>query len=51
MRLDDRVFLGCFAVEQGFRRGYVLAPLLLSIFFVVVINVAYTRVSRLIKTS
>ena len=30
-------------MEQGFRQGCVLAPLVLSIFFAAVINVAYTR--------
>ena len=31
------------AVKQGIRPGWVLAPLLFSIFFVAFINVAYTR--------
>ena len=39
VRLDDGVCSGCFAVEQG----CVLAPLQFSMFFAVVINVAYTR--------
>ena len=43
MRLDDRVSLGWFAVEQGRRQGCVLAPLLFNIFFAAVINVAFTR--------
>ena len=40
VRLDDRVCLGWFTVEQGLSQGYVFAPLLYSIFFAVVINVA-----------
>ena len=44
MRLDDRVCSGWFAVEQGLRQEEcVLAPLLVSIFFSAVTNVAYTR--------
>ena len=43
MRLDDRVCSGWLAVEQGLRQGCVLAPLLFSIFFAAVINVASTR--------
>ena len=42
VRLDDRVCLGRFAVKQGLRQECVLAPLLLNIFFVAVINVAST---------
>ena len=42
VRLDDRVCLGWFAVEQDLRQGCVLAPLLFNI-FTVVINVASTR--------
>ena len=42
VRLDDRVYSGWFAVEQGLRQMYVLAPLLLNILFAAVINVAYT---------
>ena len=41
--LDDRVCSGWFAVEQSLRRGCVLAPLLLNIFFEAVISVASTR--------
>ena len=40
VRLDDRVYSGWFAVEQGLRQGCVLAPLLFNIFVEVVINVA-----------
>ena len=40
VRLDDRVCLGWFLVEQGLRQGCVLAPLLFNTFFAVVINVA-----------
>ena len=43
VRLDDRVGSGWFAVEQGLRRGWVLAPLLLNIFLSAVINVVYTH--------
>ena len=43
VRLDDRVCSGWFAVEQGLRQGYVLAPLLSKIFFAAVINVASTH--------
>ena len=42
VRLDDGVCSGWVAVEQGFRRGCVLAPLLFNI-FAAVIHVAYTR--------
>ena len=30
-------------MEEGFRQGYVLAPLLFNIFFAAAINVVYTR--------
>ena len=43
MRLDDRVCSRWFAVEQGLRQGYELAPLLFDIFFAAVINLASTR--------
>ena len=46
VRLDDRVCSGWFAVKQGLRHGCVLAPLLFNIFFVAVMNVAYTRFKR-----
>ena len=42
MRLDDRVCSRWFAVERGLRQGCVLAPLLFTIFFAAVINVAST---------
>ena len=40
VRLEDRVCSGWFAIEQGLRQGCVLPPLLFSIFFAAVINVA-----------
>ena len=43
VRLDDRVCSGWFSVEQGLRQGCVLGPLLFSICFAEVKNVAYTR--------
>ena len=43
VRLDGRVCSRWFAVEQGFRQGCVLAPLLFNIFFAAVINVASMR--------
>ena len=43
VRLYDRVCSRCFAVEQGFRQGCVLAPLLFNIFFASVINMTSTR--------
>ena len=43
VRLDDRVCLRWFAVEQGLRQGCVLARLLFNIFFAAVINVTSTR--------
>ena len=43
MWLDDGVCSGLFLVEQGLRQVCVLAPLLFSIFFTAVINVADTR--------
>ena len=43
MRPDDKVCSRWFAVKQGLRQGCVLAPLLFSIFFAAVINVASPR--------
>ena len=43
VRLDGRMCSRWFTVEQRFRQGFVLAPLLFNIFFAVVINVASTR--------
>ena len=43
VRVDDRVYSGWFAVEQGLRQGCVLAPLLFNIFFAAVKKVAYTH--------
>ena len=43
VRLDDRVCLKWFAVEQGLCQRCVLAPLLYNIFFAAVINVASTH--------
>ena len=43
VRLDDRACSRGFAVEQGLRQGWVLAPLLFNIFFAAVINVASAR--------
>ena len=43
VRPDDRVCSRWFAVKQGLRQGYVLAPLVFNIFFAVIINVAPTR--------
>ena len=43
VRLDDRMCSRWFAVEQGLRQGCVLAPLLLNIFFAVVMNLASTH--------
>ena len=43
VRLDDRVCSRWFAVEQGLRQGYVLAPLQFNIFLAAVINVTSTR--------
>ena len=43
VRLDDRVCLVWFAVEQELFQGCVLASLLFNIFFAAVINVAFTR--------
>ena len=41
VQLDDRVCTGGFAVKLGFRQGCVLVPLLFTIFFAAVKNVAY----------
>ena len=43
VRLDDRLCLGWFAVEQGLRQVCVLVPLLFNIFFAAVMTVAYTH--------
>ena len=43
VRLDDRVCSRWFAVEQGLRQGFVLAPLVFKIFFAAVTNMASTR--------
>ena len=43
VRLDERVCSRWFAVERGLAQGCVLAPLLFSIFFASVTNVASTR--------
>ena len=40
VRLDDRVWSRWFAVEQGLRQGWALAPLLFVVFFAAVIDVA-----------
>ena len=49
VRVDDRVCSGWFAVEQGFRQGCVLVPLLFNI-FAAFINVA-SRVLRQTKAT
>ena len=43
VRLDDEVCSWWFAVNQNFRQGCMLAPLLFDIVFAAVINVAYSR--------
>ena len=43
VRLDDRVCSEWFAVEEGLRQECVLVPLLFSILFATIINVASTR--------
>ena len=43
VRIDDRVCSGWFAVEQGLRQRFLLAPLLFNIFFTAVINGASAR--------
>ena len=43
MELDDGVWSGLFAVEQGLRQECVLVPLLSNICFAAAINVVKTR--------